>query len=329
MTPPGVRTDGANTRGWLLWHLTRVQDDHVAGLAGVGQAWPDWRERFGLPFSDWETGYGQSPEEVAAVRVSGELLAGYHADVHALTLDYLQSITADELARVVDTHWDPPVTTAVRLVSVLGDVLQHLGQAAYVRGLAERRDDESAPLLRRPGPVVAADLRAGGVRRGGRLRRLAAPHDRLDRPASGRPCSSWAAGAATTPFHLKAEFDLTLVDLSPEMVAVSQRLNPECEHHVGDMRTVRLGREFDAVFVHDAIEYMITEDDLRQAVRTAYAHCRPGGVAVLVPDDIVENFEPVTDVVGTTARTAAASATCPGPPTLTPPTRPRPPSTPS
>ncbi len=129
---------GANTRGWLLWHLTRIQDDHVAGLAGVSQAWPDWRERFALPFSDWETGYGQSPDEVGAVRVSGELLAGYHADVHALTLAYLQPITADELARVVDTNWDPPVTASVRLVSVLGDVLQHLGQAAYVRGLAER-----------------------------------------------------------------------------------------------------------------------------------------------------------------------------------------------
>ena len=128
----------ANTVGWLVWHLTRVQDDHVAGLAAVEQAWPHWRERFGLPFSDWATGYGQSPEEVAAVRVTGERLADYHADVHALTLRYLQPISADELARVVDTNWDPPVTVAVRLVSVLGDVLQHLGQAAYVRGLAGR-----------------------------------------------------------------------------------------------------------------------------------------------------------------------------------------------
>jgi uncharacterized protein DUF664 len=128
----------ANTVGWLVWHLARVQDDHVAGLAAVEQAWPRWRERFGLPFSDWATGYGQSPDEVAEVRVSGELLAGYHADVQALTLDYLNGITADELARVVDTNWDPPVTVAVRLVSVLGDVLQHLGQAAYVRGLARR-----------------------------------------------------------------------------------------------------------------------------------------------------------------------------------------------
>ena len=128
----------ANTAGWLLWHLTRVQDDHLAGLAAVEQAWPRWRDRFGLPFSDWATGYGQSPDEVAEVRVSGELLAGYHADVHALTLKYLQPITAEELARVVDTRWDPPVTASVRLVSVLGDVLQHLGQTAYVRGLAER-----------------------------------------------------------------------------------------------------------------------------------------------------------------------------------------------
>ena len=106
------------------------------------------------------------------------------------------------------------------------------------------------------------------------------------------------SGGGNNAFHLKAEFDATLLDLSPEMVAVSRQLNPECPHHVGDMRTVRLGSEFDAVFVHDAIEYMTTEDDLRQAVQTAYAHCKPGGVAVLVPDDIVENFSPTTDCGG-------------------------------
>ena len=133
---------GANTPGWLLWHLTRVQDDHVAALAGVQQAWPNWRDRFRLPFSDWATGYGQSAEEVGAVRVSGELLAGYHADVHDLTLGYVEQLTDDELARVVDTNWDPPVTAGVRVVSVLGDVLQHLGQAAYVRGLADRASVE-------------------------------------------------------------------------------------------------------------------------------------------------------------------------------------------
>jgi SAM-dependent methyltransferase len=106
------------------------------------------------------------------------------------------------------------------------------------------------------------------------------------------------SGGGNNAFHLKAEFDLTLVDLSPDMVAVSQQLNPECPHHVGDMRTFRLVTEFDAVFVHDAIEYMTTEDDLRAAVATAYAHCRPGGVAVLVPDDIVENFAATTDCGG-------------------------------
>ena len=128
-----------NSISWLLWHLTRVQDDHVAGVAGVEQAWTTWRERFGLPFSDWATGYGQSSEEVAAVRATGDLLAGYQADVHALTMGYLEEITDDELARVVDTRWKPPVTASVRLVSVLSDTLQHLGQAAYVQGLAERR----------------------------------------------------------------------------------------------------------------------------------------------------------------------------------------------
>ena len=129
----------ANPMGWLLWHLTRIQDDHVAALAAVPQAWTEWRERFGLPFSDWATGYGQDAAEVAEVRVSGDLLADYHADVHRLTLDYLQRVDTAELARVVDAEWDPPVTASVRLVSVLGDTFQHLGQAAYVRGLAESR----------------------------------------------------------------------------------------------------------------------------------------------------------------------------------------------
>jgi hypothetical protein len=125
----------ANSVSWLLWHLTRVQDDHVAALARVEQAWPSWRGRFGLPFSDWATGYGQNSDQVAAVRATGDLLAGYHAAVHDLTMRYLEPITADELTRVVDTQWDPPVTASVRLVSVLGDVYQHLGQAAYVDGL--------------------------------------------------------------------------------------------------------------------------------------------------------------------------------------------------
>jgi SAM-dependent methyltransferase len=109
------------------------------------------------------------------------------------------------------------------------------------------------------------------------------------------------SGGGSNAFHLKARFSMTLLDLSEEMLAVSRALNPECEHVAGDMRTVRLGKEFDAVFVHDAIEYMTSESDLRQAVQTVYAHCRPGGVAVLVPDNIAENFEPGTDHGGSDA----------------------------
>jgi ubiquinone/menaquinone biosynthesis C-methylase UbiE len=103
----------------------------------------------------------------------------------------------------------------------------------------------------------------------------------LLRPA--RTVLELGSGGGNNAFHLKAEFDLTLVDLSADMLAVSQTLNPECEHVQGDMRSIRLGRTFDAVFVHDAIEYMTTEEDLRQAVQTVYAHCRPGGVARTLP----------------------------------------------
>jgi SAM-dependent methyltransferase len=103
------------------------------------------------------------------------------------------------------------------------------------------------------------------------------------------------SGGGHNAVHLKAHFAMTLVDLSAEMLEVSRRLNPECEHHQGDMRTVRLGRLFDAVFVHDAVAYMTSEDDLGRAIATAYAHCRPGGVAVFLPDDTVEIFEPSSD----------------------------------
>jgi SAM-dependent methyltransferase len=103
------------------------------------------------------------------------------------------------------------------------------------------------------------------------------------------------SGGGNNAFHLKARFAMTLVDLSAEMVEVSRRLNRECEHVQGDMRTVRLGRAFDAVFVHDAVCYMLTEADLRQAMVTAFVHCRPGGVAVFVPDDTRETFMAETD----------------------------------
>ena len=125
-----------NPIGWLLWHLARVQDDHVGGVAGTAQAWDEFEERFGLPFEHRDIGYGHTSEEVSAVRVSDPaLLASYHSAVHQQTLSYLDRVTAEELDRVVDRRWDPPVTAGVRLVSVVGDCLQHLGQAAYVRGL--------------------------------------------------------------------------------------------------------------------------------------------------------------------------------------------------
>jgi SAM-dependent methyltransferase len=106
------------------------------------------------------------------------------------------------------------------------------------------------------------------------------------------------SGGGHNAVHLRSRFELTLVDLSPSMLDVSRRLNPSCTHLVGDMRTVRLGRRFDAVFVHDAVDYMITEDDLRQAIATAYEHCRPGGLALFVPDDVAESFEPYSDCAG-------------------------------
>ena len=100
------------------------------------------------------------------------------------------------------------------------------------------------------------------------------------------------AGGGNNASHLKRRFEMTLVDLSPEMLEVSRELNPELEHVEGDMRTVRLGRTFDAVLVHDAIMYMTTEDDLRAAVGTAAAHLEPGGVALFVPDDTAETYRP-------------------------------------
>jgi trans-aconitate methyltransferase len=109
------------------------------------------------------------------------------------------------------------------------------------------------------------------------------------------------SGGGHNAVHLKERFTMTLVDLSDEMLAVSRRLNPECEHHRGDMRTVRLGRSFDAVFVHDAVDYMTEEAGLRRAMETAFAHCRPGGIAVFVPDRTAETFEEGTDHGGSDA----------------------------
>lgn len=107
------------------------------------------------------------------------------------------------------------------------------------------------------------------------------------------------SGGGHNAAHLKGRFAMTLVDLSEKMLDVSRRLNPECEHHQGDMRTVRLGRSFDAVFVHDAVAYMTSEADLRQAMETAFVHCSPGGIAVFVPDSTTETFETASEHGGT------------------------------
>jgi SAM-dependent methyltransferase len=106
------------------------------------------------------------------------------------------------------------------------------------------------------------------------------------------------SGGGNSALHLKKRFAMTLVDISPRMLRVSRRLNPDCEHVRGDIRSVRLGRTFDAVYVHDAICHMTTEKDLQAVMRTAYEHCRPGGVALFVPDFVRETFEEGTDQGG-------------------------------
>lgn len=132
----------ANSIGWLVWHLTRIEDDHIAHIAGADQVWAGdgWAERFGLQTGTMDHGYGHTPEQVAAVRPAGTgVLIDYHDRVADQTLRYLERVDAGELDRIVDRSWDPPVTAGVRLVSVIGDTLQHVGQAAYLRGLYERR----------------------------------------------------------------------------------------------------------------------------------------------------------------------------------------------
>jgi uncharacterized damage-inducible protein DinB len=130
--------DGANTIAWLVWHLTRVQDSHIAELLDAEQVYlsGDWAPRFGLKPSPSDSGYGYSAAQVAAVAPeSWQVLVGYHEAVHTRTMAYLGGLTGDDLDRVVDEGWDPPVTLGVRLISVWNDDTQHVGQAAYVRGL--------------------------------------------------------------------------------------------------------------------------------------------------------------------------------------------------
>jgi uncharacterized damage-inducible protein DinB len=138
----------ANSIGWLVWHLTRIQDDHIADVAGAGQVWtspadgssgPTWADRFGLPFATTATGYGHGAEAVAAVQIRpASMLTEYYDAVHTETIKFVRGLSDADLDRIVDDNWDPPVSLGVRLVSVISDDLQHAGQAAYLRGLIER-----------------------------------------------------------------------------------------------------------------------------------------------------------------------------------------------
>lgn len=127
----------ANSIAWLVWHLTRVLDDHVSDVAGTEQVWTagGYAERFDLPFDTADIGYGQTSEQVGQVRASAALLADYYDAAHAQALGFVGAVTPESLDRVVDERWDPPVTLGVRLVSVVNDCTQHVGQAAYLRGL--------------------------------------------------------------------------------------------------------------------------------------------------------------------------------------------------
>ena len=130
----------ANSIAWLVWHLTRVQDDHVSEVAGSEQVWVagGWAQLFGLELDVWDTGYGHKSKQVALVKASAELLGGYHDAVFEKTDQYLARVSAYALDQIVDRRFDPPVTLGVRLVSVIVDDLQHVGQAALLRGVVAR-----------------------------------------------------------------------------------------------------------------------------------------------------------------------------------------------
>jgi hypothetical protein len=133
--------DRANSITWLVWHLTRVLDSHLAALDGDQQVWlhDGFADRAGLALPDHDTGYGHGPEQVAEVTLEPlSLLADYHEAVQTRLTEYVASLADDDFARVVDERWDPPVTLGVRLISILDDAARHIGQAEYVRGLVDR-----------------------------------------------------------------------------------------------------------------------------------------------------------------------------------------------
>jgi len=130
---------GSNSIAWLVWHLTRIQDSHLRNVVQLEEAWltEEWSDRFGMPGSTG-IGFGDGPDEVAAIRPPRAILLGYHDRVVGRVLEYLPTVDAAELDRIVDTNYDPHVTAGIRLMSVVQDNTQHAGQARYIRGMIER-----------------------------------------------------------------------------------------------------------------------------------------------------------------------------------------------
>jgi uncharacterized damage-inducible protein DinB len=131
----------ANSIAWLAWHLTRVHDDHMSEIAGNEQAWisDGWSEKFGMEPDPHNQGTGHTSADVAAIKPDSDLLLAYQDAVLARTNQYLQTVSPEELERIIDRRWDPPVTVGARIVSVINDNTEHAGQAAYLRGLIEER----------------------------------------------------------------------------------------------------------------------------------------------------------------------------------------------
>lgn len=131
----------SNSIAWLLWHLSRIADDHIAEVAGAPQLWVSggWAEKWGLPFAMEDTGYGHTSKEVAAVTGDPELIRSYFDAVQEMTVQFVRSLSDADLDRIVDDRWDPPVTLGVRLVSVAEHSAQQVAQAAFVKGVLERK----------------------------------------------------------------------------------------------------------------------------------------------------------------------------------------------
>ncbi len=134
-------TPKANSIAWLIWHGARVQDIQISDIAKTEDVWTRerWADRFRMDLPPQDSGYGHGPDDVAKVRAPADLLAGYYHAVHEMTVDFVETLTVADLERIVDRGWNPPVTASARLVSIVDDCAQHLGQAAYVRGIVPDR----------------------------------------------------------------------------------------------------------------------------------------------------------------------------------------------